>query len=162
MKKITVLICLLAVLTLFSSCGKEISYKNDVDISAFLADITDGTPYGSTSFSPASEEYAEFFLNIDPALIDSSKIMLPYSASACDELGVFEAKDIESAEKVKTTVETYLSGKKESWDTRYNSDELYKVEEAKIRVFGRYVVYTVMPEETAEEIFSAFEGFAAE
>lgn len=78
-------------------------------------------------------------------------------AQNINELGVFHAKDSESADRLERLCVEYIDGLKRdsrAFIASYAPNELPKLDGAQVRRFGNYVVYTVLPDKGAEDALS--------
>ena len=78
-----------------------------------------------------------------------------------DEVGIFHAESVEDAELLIRLCDAYLSRMQEeerAFIASYAPEELTKLDAAEVRLFGRYVVYTVLSPSDRETVFSAIKG----
>ena len=148
MKKYTVrLICvfILALITLscFTACGGG-DWRNDVAVSSISAAIGAKIPVPDGYYSPDSD-YLEFYFEGADAIVDEYTIQMSATSTNINQFGIFRVKDGE-AENMKAICESYIETSKARWvaQANYIASEHPKMEGAEIRVFGNYVVYTML------------------
>ena len=158
MKKtvVTVLSILLVSVMLFSCGDTNVSYRKGADLAALSADLEKNISKAS-NLGDGSEDFIEFFLDLDTSLFTSSVVRTPTGALSIDEYAIFEAKDDESASKIAEALDKYLAGRKEAWDGRYNASEKPKLDNAKSFRYGGYVGYVILSSAESPAFLSALE-----
>ena len=159
MKKITLITTLLLCLMMtLNACS---SYRDDVDVNDLTSEILN-----SVSTQGGYTAMDELFLSLEfanPSLIESDvsewMICASNSQSTVDEFGIFHVKDGE-AETMKAICEAYIAKSKDRWvaQANYIASEHPKMEGAEIRIFGNYVVYTMLTEADKAIAFDAVES----
>ncbi len=87
-----------------------------------------------------------------------------YSANTSDisEFGIFHSPNEKAADELYDEVRDYVSDMQEeerAFISSYAPDELSKLDAARVKRFGNYVVYTVLPKDTANEVFGEVEKY---
>ena len=144
------LLLLVLIFCFFVSCG-QIQYSDTVECSSITSSIK--------QHLPSTDGYSEYTVDevkymVDPSLFDSYSIIYSNSSDNIDEVGVFHAKDIESASILLEKVNQYVSSiKKEKNDflRNYLPSEIGKLESGEAKQFGNYVVFAFT--ENNKEIF---------
>ena len=158
-KKIAVslLACLLAFS--LSACTKTIAYKDDVSTAAISESITAKIPVdGGYDFSDA--DFLTYYFEGNPA-IDDFVIAASSASSDVNEFGILHVNDIEQIAEVDKMAQVYLSNQRDFLSTflnTYNAAEMAKLESMQVRVFGNYVVFTILSEADTETVMSAVES----
>ena len=157
MKKTFCILCVaLATLSLVS-CSRK-GFKDGIackDVGNSITDtLNDGKEYLEYDdihrelYFEDSEHYDDYYL--------------VYSSDTDDinEFGVFHAPNSEHAEDIYEECLDYVEDMKEnsrSFIASYAPDEIPKLDSATVRRYGNYVVYTILPKEKANDIFSKIE-----
>ena len=158
-KKIAVslLACLLAFS--LSACTKTIAYKDDVSTAAISESITAKIPVdGGYDFSDA--DFLTYYFEGNTA-IDDFVIAASSASSDVNEFGILHVNDIEQIAEVDKMAQVYLSNQRDFLSTflnTYNAAEMAKLESMQVRVFGNYVVYTILSEADTETVMSLVEA----
>lgn len=147
MKKIfSAFLVLIMTFSTLISCGGEVSYKDDLSVTA-LADAGKNEISLASNLTNASDEFMMFFLNVDASLYSECTVLTPAGSSSIDEFGIFKASSAENVANIENALKTYLAGRVATWDTRYSQTEKPKVDGAKVTVYGNYVIYTILSAE---------------
>ena len=88
---------------------------------------------------------------------DDHSVICSVRAEDINELGVFHAKSDADGERLRGLCEAYLRRMQEeerAFIASYAPEELTKLDAAEVRLFGRYVVYTVLSPADREAVFS--------
>ncbi|MDY5940046.1 MAG: DUF4358 domain-containing protein [Eubacteriales bacterium] len=155
-KKLIPLLLCAAMLFSLVSCGGAKTYRSDVPVDS-LAAAGEACIALRSNLSDATEEFLDFYLEIDTALCNGFKVRRPSGSSAIDEYGIFSAKSAEDAETIRGALNKYLKGRVDAWDTRYDQSEKPKVDGAKTTVYGNYVIYTILSSSEQTAFLSAVE-----
>lgn len=157
MKKILAFALAAILLVPLFSCSAAPSYKTDVAVQT-LASAAEPAISQASNLANASDEYLEFFLEVDPALYDDAIVRTPTGALSIDEYAIFRAKSEADAAAIRAALETYLTGRRSSWDGRYNASEKPKLDNAKCFTYGSYVGYTILSQSEESAFLSALEN----
>ncbi len=167
----TCLLLAASMLLSLAACGGG-NYREDLAASDVLdtvkAAATEGDDYRDTSSgyingSAWGEDYQAFL----DSLTDYRIILHKDPTKCSDEIGVFRVRDEgDNIKRATTVVKDYLKAQTLSLGEQlplYNPDELPKLDNAKVTVCGRYILYTILDEEATVEAHDAFEkALAAE
>ena len=166
-KLITLALAILLTLPL-AACGKAESYRDDVSASALSDTVSAKIPAegGYDIFLPAKngEEdlggaFLSYYFNGNQA-IDDFAIASSTVSSDVNEYGILHVSDIEQVAEVEEMAQVYLSNQRDFLSTfvnTYNAAEMAKLEEATVRVFGNYIVYTILSEADTQAVMAAVE-----
>ncbi|MBO7311080.1 MAG: DUF4358 domain-containing protein [Clostridia bacterium] len=138
-----------------SSCS-SLSYADGVkchdignEIHTVLNDQKEYAEFENTGINNAldlSDEYDDFYAVYST---DTNDI---------DEIAIFHAKSKEDAEEILEACQEYIDDMQENsraFISSYAPNELPKLDEARVRRFGNYIVYTVLDAQTANSAFEA-------
>lgn len=159
MKKIIALTLSLLFCLSLIGCGGN--YVDNVT-SSEITDILEKSVPTDGGYVEAESDFITFNLKDTESLFLDCKIILAVeSGSNANEIGVFRAKDKKAAKKISETCNDYLVKKAEHWNYDYNPSENVKIENSDVKVFGTYVVYTVLTPSDSELAFVAVENLLA-
>lgn len=151
-KTFLTLVSLLLVASLFS-CGA--SYKDDVPLSVISAALEAKISHAS-NLVDADEDYIYYFLELDSSKLSEYTVRIPSGSASIDEYGLFHVKESADKDAVLAQLEAYIENRRVTWDTRYDQSEADKVKNAKVTVFGNYLLYTILSDAEAGEVIAAF------
>lgn len=125
-----------------------------LDVEATAKALLDGADFDD-DLAPLSEKLLTAqYTGMDTDSLVSWKVYISGTASG-DELAVFEAKDAEAAQRVKTVTEVRLAGLIEQYRD-YAPDKVQKLENPLLVVEGNYVVLCVSNDNAkAQELLDA-------
>lgn len=106
----------------------------------------------------ASVDYLRYCMQSDLSLYDEYLVLYPFAGTEYKEIGIFKLKDASDKASAKTEILAYLAFKEKNWDTRYNGDEFSKIQNAKIIIGGRYILYTILAPEESDRVIRAFKA----
>lgn len=157
MKKLLVALLALALLLSFG-CRQKIEYRTDVSCAAITAEICDELSK-EDAFLPFGEDHVRFSFENTDRFADKS---LVYSAPSenIDEIGVFRADSDEDVEELRRLCEQYVTTLREdmrAFVESYAPREAQKLDRAEVKVFGHYVVYTVLDDADRAEAYEEIE-----
>lgn len=154
--KIRLICALLSLVCIFSlvSCSNS-DYKNDVS-SKELSDAIVEAIASPQGFTAPDSDFVEFNMEGAAALCEDYSIMLSSININMNEFGVFHAKSEKDAESVAAICQSYIDLKIEGYNPHYLPQEYPKIQNAKVKVYGSYVVYTVLTDEDTAKVDSIF------
>lgn len=125
-----------------------------LDVEATAQALLNGADFDD-ELAPLSEKLLTAqYTGLDTADVVSCKVYISGTASG-DELAVFEAKDAEAAQRIKTVTETRLSGLIEQYSD-YAPDKVPKLQNPVLVMEGNYVVLCVSNDNAkAQELLNA-------
>ena len=145
--------CLVALL--LCGCDRGGRYRSDVSAHDVMEEILDELPNAGADYRYVSEDFvsASSFGEGDRELLkaasDWAVVVSRNADTNVSEIGVFHIGEDADAEGVLAMVTSYVDAQKLRLPPlleMYNPDELPRVENARVEVFGRYVVYTILGE----------------
>ena len=162
MKKYTVRTISLILVALFSvmalaSCGGA-NYRDDVSVNTIAASIQEKIPVPDGYYGPDSD-YLSFYFEGAESIATEYVIEFSATSTNINQFGIFHVKDGE-AEKMKAICEAYIETMNKRWiaQANYIASEHPKMEGAEVRIFGNYVVYTMLTEADKAIAFDAVES----
>ena len=155
MKKSIIALIISLSIVILPSCAR-MSYADDVaceDIGDSIKTSLDE----STEYSLFDRAHIDKNLDVSGEYDDFYAI---YSTDTndIDEIGIFHAPTKEDAEDMAEACRDYVEDMQEdsrAFIASYAPEELPKLDDAQVRRFGNYVVYTVLPEDTANAVFES-------
>lgn len=145
-------------LTLTSvSCNKPGNYRNDLDADAVINSLTVKIPVPD-GYYEADDDYVDFYFPASDDIIDDSEIMFARASTNKNQVGVLKAENGRAAE-LKALCESYIKTMQERWVAQadYTPEEHPKMEGAEVRVFGDYVIYTMLLPADRDAVFAEAE-----
>ena len=147
-------ICMILLICLSLCACSRSDYSDDfscTELSEHIRDtLGDGQEY--TEFDSTHREF--YFEDSD----DYDDCSLIYSTDTNDinEIGVFHAQSADAADDIAENCREYIDDMKENsraFISSYAPAELPKLDNAEVRRFGNYVVYTILPPDRSTPIF---------
>lgn len=156
MKRTRLIAALLFALLLSGCGGSSAEYKTDVATSE-LADKIDAAT-GLESMVAMEDSYLLNAMQIDVESFEEYTVKINSRGINIDEYGIFKAPDDDSVDEVKKIAEDYLKFREDNWMSEYMPEEFPKLENAQVKVCGRYVMYAILDESMRETAFTELEN----
>ena len=157
MKKLITAILTLSLLSSFG-CRQKSNYRDDVSCSTITAEICEDLTREGT-YLPFGEDHVRFSFEDTDRFADKSLVYSEASENI-DEIGVFRAKSEEDIEVLRRLCEQYVTTLREdmrAFVESYAPREATKLDRAEVKVFGRYIVYTVLSDADRTEAYEEIE-----
>ncbi|MBE6707007.1 MAG: DUF4358 domain-containing protein [Ruminococcaceae bacterium] len=159
MKKIFAIIIALLLAVFLPSCATA-SFA-DSSTCAELGELIEATVNDGQEYIPHDDTHRSLYFD---DVEEYDDYFSAYSANTSDisEFGVFHAPNDEAAAELYDEVCDYVSdmqNEQRAFIASYAPDELSKLDAAKVKKFGNYVVYTVLDKDTANAVFKKIEVF---
>ena len=157
MKKLLLCLLIFAFL-LLSACRQTKEYRTDVSCEVITAEICDELSEDE-SFLPFGEDHIRFSFEDTDRFSDKSLVYSVRSENI-DEIGVFRADSDEDVAELRRLCEQYvttLSEDMRAFVESYAPREAQKLDRAEVKVFGNYVVYTVLDDADRAEAYEEIE-----
>lgn len=160
MKKIFKFVLSLALISiLISSCASKNAYKSDVSCSEITDALTkeiaaDG---GYVYYDAAQLEH----LFGDVSLAKDHSVVYSLLSQSIDEFGVFMTDNAKDARELADECRSYIEEKYENENAfiaSYAPEELPKLRDAEVKVFGNYVAFAILNENDRTAFFEKLEG----
>jgi hypothetical protein len=154
------LLALAAILSLAACGGKKndaVEYRDDLSTQQVAdAVVAIRSDWSFVDIASLYENYARL-AGISLEDVGEYTVLFNEAGTTADEFGILRAKDADKAAKIAELGETYLKFRLSIWMDEYMPEEKPKLENAKVKVCGQYVMYAILDEETREKAFDAFE-----
>ncbi|MBQ9080778.1 MAG: DUF4358 domain-containing protein [Clostridia bacterium] len=156
-RAISALLLAVLALTALTSCGGA-NYRDDVAVSTIDSAIQAKVPVPDGYYAPDSD-YLTFYFEGAEAIVNEYVIQMSATSTNINQFGIFHVKDGE-AENMKKLCENYIAKSKDRWvaQANYIASEHPKMEGAEVRIFGNYVVYTMLTDTDKALAFEAVEA----
>jgi len=146
MKKIIALTLAVITLLTFTGCMKK--YVTDVKATS-LSDALERGLKIPGGYRERDENFISITLGIPEYYIMEYRIIIATDDTNKNEIGVFRANNKDDAKEIEKYCQRYVDNVVSSWMYDYIPEENVKIENAKVHVFGIYVIYTFLtPEDT--------------
>lgn len=142
---------------IFASCAQ--GKFNDLLSCSEVASALESEILSEKEYASYQEREIKYLIDNDN--FDSCRILYSISSDDIGEIGVLHAKDAEHADKLIDDANEYIENYKEQksdFIRNYMPEEIEKLENARVKRFGNYVIYTILPSETADKIFQRAES----
>ena len=141
MKKALVLLLIFTLL--LCSCSAKNNYADDVSVKA-LAQKGIGALTEFTEFITAEPGYLDDWFTT-PDYVRDSAIYFATDANNHDQFGIYHVTE-GNAKAMAALVRAYLDDCYENFNNLYNPEEMPKIRDAQVEIYGNYVVYAVLDE----------------
>ena len=146
---------------LVTSCGSDVVSTAEYSIDNTATELTAAV----NAVLPVSSELAA----PDPALtmamfgdaaehFETFSVLTNASGMTQDEYGIFKVDADENVAAVETAIKSYLADKLAAFTGDYTPEEKPKLENATVKIFGRFVVYCILSEENTELVMTTVEN----
>lgn len=158
MKKLFAIILALFLMAFLPSC-KKAGFEDSVSC-AQLGEVMKATVIDGQEYIQHDQTHRDLYFD-DEEYDDSFSA---YSANTSDisEFGIFHAPSEKAADELYDEIRDYVSDMQEeqrAFIASYAPEELTKLDAAKVKKFGNYVVYTVLPKDTANAVMGEIEKY---
>ena len=144
---------LLPILLILSACSSEPKYKNDLTCDEVLknAPLFERSAYGYDRYD---KDYVDFFFDG----ISPKDYVILYSQEQNDinEIGVFYASNEEERAEISAKVQEYISDmqiSQRAFIASYAAEELPKLDGAEVRIYGNYVIYSILSQSDMQSLW---------
>ena len=152
--KFSFIVSIALLLGLLCSCSAKKQYSNIIECAYITNELQDQV-LNEQAYALYSAEDVAFMLD-DVEDFDSYSVIYSTSSDDISEIGIFHAVSEEKSLELLDDLTDYLSDLKEekgAFVRNYLPDEQQKLDGAKVRRFGNYVVFTVLPETQSNAVF---------
>jgi DNA phosphorothioation-dependent restriction protein DptG len=155
-----ILLCLLVLLmlgTALTSCQNE-NYIDNAEVNT-LADSAVNVLNPEIKYLTPDEFYLVDYFDT-PSYVKSYTLRRAMIGNNLNELGIYHVEE-GKAEEMKNVLETYLDicyNTNKTWYESYIPQEVPKLRDAQVKVFGNYVVYVILNQEDRAAVLNAIEG----
>ena len=146
---------LIGIAFIFSLCACSKSYRDDASASDLMSEITKAVVVTGGYESPETD-FVDFYMSGVSDICDEYVIKLSSEDTNMNEIGVFHAKNSADAKAISEICQKYVDKQKSSSLTvDYLPGEIEKYEDAKVMVYGNYVIYTFLTDADRQAAVSA-------
>ena len=142
------------------ACGKTVHYRDDVSVDELSATVSALIPVEG-GYDLSGEDFLKYYFDFDHRhTIDGYVIASSAASSDVNEYGIIHLSDAEQVAKVDELAQVYVENQRDFLSTflnTYNAAEMAKLEQMQVRVFGNYVVYTILSEADTQAVMNAIE-----
>ena len=154
-------ICLMltSLLLLFiCSCGAS-DYANDVGVESIDTRAKEALALNGGYYN-ADSDFMTFTFH-DPEYVDAYAVTFAQTSTDISEYGIFHVSESDKVDDMVALAEGYLESYKANWMTNYLAEEYPKIENAQVRAFGCYVVYSILDENATDRLHETVEQMLA-
>lgn len=150
-KIISSLLCLITVLSV-CSCAK--TYKEGIAADELANAIAAAIPT-KDGYYTADADFVDFSIPGASALCEDYIVKIASSDTNKSEFGVFCAANSSDVDKLAELCQKYIDDAKKNLIGDYLPEEMPKIENAKVLVYGDYVIYTVLTDADRQAAITA-------
>lgn len=157
MKRFFCLLLTLAALFCVPSCGRTVTYRDDLSISA-LTDTIRSALNHELQYSKADDQHFKDYFTM-PSFVRERDVYFSTDGNNLNEFGLFRVA-AGSAEEMEAHLKSYLASSLEKNREFYDSyipEETAKLRDAEVRRYGNYVAYAILDRDGRQSFFSAIE-----
>ena len=136
------------------SCGAS-DYANDVSVESIDTRAKDELAL-SGGYYNADSDFMTFTFH-DPEYVDAYAVTFAQTSTDISEYGIFHVNESGKVDDMVALAEGYLESYKANWITNYLAEEYPKIENAQVKAFGCYVVYSILDENATERLHKTVE-----
>ncbi len=140
-------------LSLLSGCQKK-SYADDRSAHE-LANMAISDLHTQMLYLEAEPDVLDGYFQM-PHFVTDSTVRFSADGNDLDEFGIFHVKD-GNPEEMATLLRDYLSSFYETYNANYLPEEIPKLRDAEVRVFGNYVAYAMLAEPYRTQFFQCID-----
>ena len=126
-----------------------------MDPAALTAAVNSALPIGDTLAAPVPDLILGYFEGTEN--FESFAILQNSAGANIDEYGIIKAASDETVADVEASVNNYIKSRLDMWMPEYMPEEKPKLENATVKVFGRFVVYSFLSEENTAILMNTVE-----
>ena len=144
---------------LLVSCGNT-KYRNDASCDELASVVLSES---DKEFAEYDDSYADYIIS-DTSICVDLKIIYSLEVNDIDEIGIFKTAYSDTANQLQKELIGYIEDirlTQRAFIESYAPTELTKLESAKVRAFGNYVIYVIASADSANKTISAIENALA-
>ncbi len=149
----------IAIAILTSSCGSKNAYRSDVACSE-ITDVIEKEMAAEGGYARYGDNELKYLLGDDVSLSTDHSVMYSLLSENIDEFGIFKAENEKDARKLADECEDHLEEKYEdenAFISSYAPEELPKLKNAEVKIFGNYVTFAILDESDRAAFFDKIE-----
>ena len=115
---------------------------------------------GDKEYAEYGDEFLRYELGENAQGAKDICIVYSVGVEDIDELGIFFAEDEDEVKDIAKDCKAYIEDMQEhkrAFISSYASNELPKLDKAEVRIYGNYVVYSILNRNEAENIYNKIE-----
>ena len=153
--------CLLAICALclaLCACSHK-QYRSDLSCRE-LCDVAIEIANDGEEYAEHGESHLKYEFGDDARVADDICIVYSVKVEDISEIGVFFTEDAERVKDIAEDCKDYLEDMREgksAFISSYAPEELPKLDNADVRIYGNYVIYAVLDKNAAENVFDEIE-----
>ncbi len=144
-------------LACITSCGASVEYSDSIAVSE-LAEAADSALSFDVPLIAVPDDYIIGMMEIDVSEFAEHTVKIQSTGANIDEYGILKAASADDADAVKTIALDYIAKRVDNWNPQYMPEELPKLKNATVKVYGSYVVYCILDDASKEAVFKAIES----
>lgn len=144
--------------TLLCACSHK-EYASDVRCRE-LCELATDDMQGDKEYSEYGDEFLKYELGEHAQAATDSCILYSTRVDDIDEIGIFFAEDDEDVKDIAKDCKAYIEDmqdNKRAFISSYAPSELPKLDKAEVRIYGNYVVYSILDADDTENIYNIIE-----
>ena len=141
---------------LLSTACDRVSYTSDLS----CGDVANAALSSSEKEFVEYESYYTDYIISDRSLYNDSTILYSIEVNDIDEIGIFRATDKENAKILEQMLCEYIDDMRiteRAFIESYAKDELPKLDAARVKSLGSYVIYVISDTDSISKIITAAE-----
>ena len=138
---------------ILTSCQNNAHVSNSV-VTSDIEDIFYQNLNSDIGYCDVSEYYRDNYFS-DVLNIEECKIYTSNDSTNFDEFGIFRFTNEGDARRASDTIKNYLNNSKYEFENGiiYNIQEYPKFQNADVKIYGKYLIYTILLPEKSEKIY---------
>jgi hypothetical protein len=156
MKKKMLIVMLVLLCLALAACSptrpdtKSVTFRDDVDPDEVVARMVDAIG-GQGMYMEGDDDLYDLYFGESEgySLLDDACMMFAREETNVSELGVFQVEREEDVQAVRDMVRKYFDDRTEglrAFAANYSPEDLAKIDNAGIAIYGQYVVYYILDE----------------
>lgn len=151
------LLCLF-LFSLFSACSTKNDYATDIPVSELTNSVLSALD-DDVHYRAAQDGYLNDYFTL-PNYVSESSVCFAEDGNNLNEIGIYRVSP-EHTDDMKELLQNYLSSallKNEAWYNSYIPQETPKLRDAKVKIFGNYVVYAILSPKDQSILFQSIQN----
>ncbi len=145
----------LLITLLLCSCAEKTNYVDDVSVKA-LSQKGIAALSVRREFTTAEKGYLDDWFTT-PDYVRDSVISFATDANNHDQFGIYHVTE-GNAKAMSALLRAYLDDCYENYNSLYNPEEMPKIRDAQVEIYGNYVVYAVFDEADRTALLTAIQN----
>ena len=139
---------------ILTACQSKANINKTIEISD-IEDVFSENLSSDIGYCDVSIYYRDNYFS-DIIDIEECKIYTSNDSTNFDEFGIFRFTDENSARKARGIIKQYLNSCRNEFENGiiYNIQEYPKFQNADVKLYGKYLIYTILSPEKSEKIYT--------